>query len=140
MYWCWTADVLLRRTLRGDKEVLFCSISPAEWPIAGSRRVPRRRARWPGTTWAGGRTCLSRRVEEEESKIYQPWFCSTIYGRTPCLPAGGIRLCSCATCAALAHTLHWMVLVDGRLLHLVGSGNAVDAMCRKAHKTYINLT
>ena len=56
-----------------SKEVLFCYISLAEWPVAGSRRVPRRRARWPGTTWAGGRTCLSRRVEEEESKIYQPW-------------------------------------------------------------------
>ena len=36
------------------------------------------------------------------------------------------------------HCTDWMV--DERLLHLVSRGDAVDAMCRKAHKTYINLT
>ena len=37
----------------------------------------------------------------------------------------------------LVHALHLMV--DGSL-HLVNNGNAVDAMCRNANETYINLT
>ena len=58
-----STKLCLQQSLMRDKEVLFCYISHAEWPRAGRRRVLRRRARWPVTTWAGGRTCLSRRVE-----------------------------------------------------------------------------